>query len=71
MTIRLLHPERVREATVSGRAADERRRRRRGDIDPELVVALARQVPAFETDALVRLITSSLPEATSPGRRAS
>jgi hypothetical protein len=44
------------------------RQRRLGDIDPDLVVALARQIPSLETDALVRLITSSRPEARISGR---
>ena len=30
-------------------------------VGPELVVSLARQIPTLETDALVRLITTSLP----------
>ena len=29
------------------------------DIGPELVVALARQIPTLETDALARIITTS------------
>jgi hypothetical protein len=29
------------------------------DIGPELVVALARQIPTLENDALVRIITTS------------
>ena len=31
----------------------------RNDIGPELVVALASQIPTLETDALVRIITTS------------
>jgi hypothetical protein len=33
------------------------------DIDPDLVVARARQTPTLEADALVRPITSSGPPA--------
>jgi hypothetical protein len=39
------------------------KQRRRYDIDPELIIVLARQIPTLETDALVRLMTSAL----SPG----
>ena len=59
MTIHLFHPQRTGRGSISGRAAG--RPRPPYDIDPELVVALARQIPALETDGLVRLITSSTP----------
>lgn len=69
MAIHLLHPDPSRGGSVRGRAA--RKRHGNDGIDPEPVVALARQIPALETDALVRLIMSSLPEATSSQHRAS
>jgi hypothetical protein len=31
------------------------------DIDPDLVIEIARQIPTLETDALVRLFTSTRP----------
>ena len=69
MAIHLLHPDPIRGGSVRGRAASMRHGN--DGIAPELAVALARQIPALETDTLVRLITSSLPEATISQHRAS
>lgn len=66
MAIVFLHHSNARAGSTSGPRPD--RRHRLGDLDPDLVVGLARQIPALETDDLVRLITSSRPEARGSGR---
>ena len=35
-------------------------------IGPELVLALARQIPTLETDALARLLAANLPTRGTP-----
>lgn len=32
-----------------------------GDVDPRVIVAVARQIPILEADALARLIESNMP----------
>jgi hypothetical protein len=61
MAISFLHPDRARGGL--GHCRPMAKQRRRYDIDPELIIVLARQIPTLETDALVRLMTSAL----SPG----
>lgn len=38
-------------------------------VGPELLLAVARQIPTLETDALARLLTSNIPPAHRSSRR--